>query len=205
MVNPETNIHVLDAAYKPFPTFAEWAAKATVDTIRWDRYMSELISRPAPSSDALKDAYEVVKRAAAVDTGAIEGLYEVDRRFTFTVAFRTAAWELELAKKGEHVRSLFEAQMHAYDYVLDLASQPISTRWKQRTKQNTKSLWISCWPVPLIRSPWCVRVCSVRFPVRSRLQQQSIGCSSPKADIPRIRSTKQVTDSSIFSEKNWQR
>jgi Fic family protein len=70
----------------------------------------------------------VVKRAAALDTGAIEGLYEVDRGFTFTVAFETAAWEIELAQKGEKVRSLFEAQMHAYDYVLDLATkaEPIS-------------------------------------------------------------------------------
>ena len=71
----------------------------------------------------MKRAYEVVKRAAALDTGAIEGLYEVDRGFTFTVALETAAWEVELAKKGEHVRSLFEAQMQAYDYVLDLATK----------------------------------------------------------------------------------
>jgi len=65
-----------------------------------------------------------VKRAAALDTGAIEGLYEVDRGFTYTVAFETAAWEVELAKKGENVRPLFEAQLHAYDYVLDLATKP---------------------------------------------------------------------------------
>ena len=56
-------------------------------------------------------------------TGAIEGLYEVDHGFTFTVAFETSAWEVELAKKGENVRPLFEAQLHAYDYVLDLATK----------------------------------------------------------------------------------
>jgi Fic family protein len=127
MTEPETNIHVLDAAYRPFPAFAEWAAKTSVDTVRWDRYMAELGSRQPTSSDAQK-AYDVVKRAAAVDTGAIEGLYDVDRGFTFTVAFQTTAWELEVAKKGEHFRSLFEAQMHAYDYVLNLATkaEPIS-------------------------------------------------------------------------------
>jgi hypothetical protein len=40
----------------------------------------------------------------------------------------TAAWEVELAKKGENVRPLFDAQLHAYDYVLDLATkaEPIS-------------------------------------------------------------------------------
>ncbi|MDR5726036.1 MAG: Fic family protein [Terriglobia bacterium] len=128
MSKAEINIHALDAAYKPFPTFKEWASKASLDTVRWDRYRAELHSRPATSPDALKRAYEMVKRAAALDTGAIEGLYEVDRGFTFTVALETAAWELKLAEKGENVRPLFEAQLHAYDYVLDLATkaQPIS-------------------------------------------------------------------------------
>ncbi len=128
MSDPETNIHVLDAAYRPFPTFAEWASRTSVDTVRWDRYKAALENRPESSPEALKRAREVVKRAAALDTGAIEGLYEVDRGFTFTVAFETAAWEVELAKRGENVRPLFEAQLHAYDYVLSLATkaEPIS-------------------------------------------------------------------------------
>jgi Fic family protein len=128
MSDAEAKIHILDAAYKPFPTFSEWASKTTVDTARWDRYSASLQSKDDSSKEALKRAREVVKRAAALDTGAIEGLYEVDRGFTFTVAFETAAWEVELAKKGENVRPLFEAQLHAYDYVLDLATQaePIS-------------------------------------------------------------------------------
>src|SRR5208337_595331 len=51
-----------------------------------------------------------------------------DRGFTFTVAFETSAWETKLAEKGENVRPLFEAQLNAYDYVLDLATkaEPIS-------------------------------------------------------------------------------
>jgi Fic family protein len=128
MTDLEKKIHALDAAYKPFPTFAEWASRTSVDTVRWDRYKTELENGRGVSDEALRRAREVVKRAAALDTGAIEGLYEVDRGFTFTVAFETAAWEVELAQKGEKVRSLFEAQMHAYDYVLDLAtkSEPIS-------------------------------------------------------------------------------
>ena len=128
MSGPGVNVHVLDAAYKPFPTFKEWASKTSVDTVRWDRYNTEIQKGPTASTEALRRAREVVKRAAALDTGAIEGLYEVDRGFTFSVAFETAAWELKLAEKGEQVRSLFEAQMHAYDYVLDLAtkSEPIT-------------------------------------------------------------------------------
>jgi len=123
MSDPETNIHVLDAAYKPFPTFAEWASKTAVDTVRWDRYNASLKEKSHLSPEVLSRAREVVKRAAALDTGAIEGLYEVDRGFTFTVAFETALWEVELAKRGENVRPLFEAQLHAYDYVLDLATK----------------------------------------------------------------------------------
>ena len=128
MTDLEKKIHALDAAYKPFPSFAEWASRTSVDAARWDRYKAELENGLGVSDEALRRAREVVKRAAALDTGAIEGLYEVDRGFTFTVAFETAAWEVELAQKGERVRSLFEAQMHAYDYVLDLATkaEPIS-------------------------------------------------------------------------------
>ncbi len=57
-----------------------------------------------------------------------EGLYEVDRGFTFTVAMETAAWEAALEKKGETARSLIEAQLKAYEYVVDFAtkSEPIT-------------------------------------------------------------------------------
>ena len=123
MTERQINVHALDAAYRPFPPFAEWAARTSIDTVRWDRYKAALENRPDHSGEALQRAREIVKRAAALDTGAIEGLYQVDRGFTFTVALETAAWEAELAKRGEHVRPLFEAQMHAYDYVLDLATK----------------------------------------------------------------------------------
>src|ERR1035441_36588 len=128
MTDSDPNIHVLDAAYKPFPTFKEWASRTNVDTVRWQRYNSVLESNADLDATVLARARQVAKRAAALDTGAIEGLYEVDRGFTFTVAFETSAWEAALAQKGENVRSLFESQLHAYDYVLDLATkaEPIS-------------------------------------------------------------------------------
>ena len=129
MGESDVSIHVLDAAYAPFPTFEQWAARTTIDTVRWDRYNSLLKNRAAGlSPEVLDRARNVAKRAAAIDTGAIEGLYEVDRGFTYTIALETATWEAALAQKGEHVRPLFEAQLHAYDYVLDLATkaEPIS-------------------------------------------------------------------------------
>jgi len=124
----EPNIHILDAAYKPFPPFAEWVSRVTVDEPHWNRLTAALEAQRDVPEGVLRRARDVAKRAAALDTGAIEGLYEVDRGFTYSVAVEAASWEVALAGKGERVRSLFEAQLHAYDYVLDLATkaEPIS-------------------------------------------------------------------------------
>ena len=128
MTEASPSLHALDAAYQPFPPSERWLAR-TVDETRWSRYLdvvNDLIQHL--DAGARRRAYEIVKRAAAIDTGAIEGLYEVDRGFTFTVAMEAALWESALAAKGKHVRPLFEAQLRAYDYILDLATkaEPIS-------------------------------------------------------------------------------
>jgi Fic family protein len=128
MSENEINLTELDAAYSPFPTFESWMEKTSVDTVHWNRYTASLDSQGGASPEVLSRARQIATRAAALDTGAIEDLYEVDRGFTYTVAFEISAWEASLAQKGEMVKSLFEAQLHAYDYVLDLAtrSEPIS-------------------------------------------------------------------------------
>jgi Fic family protein len=119
-----------DSAYKPFPAFAEWS-KSNVATHHWDRYAEELRRLRSESAALLPKALEIVKRAAAVDTGAIEGLYETDRGFTFTIASEAAHWEAALAQKGPRVRALFDAQLAAYDFVIDFATQavPIAEAW----------------------------------------------------------------------------
>jgi Fic family protein len=119
-----------DASYKPFPPFSEWA-NCSVDVVRFERHSAELNKLKEESPNALERALEIVKRAAALDTGAIEGLYETDRGFTFTVAVQAAHWETALAEKGPKVRPLFESQLKAYDYVLDFATQkmPIAEAW----------------------------------------------------------------------------
>jgi Fic family protein len=116
-----------DANYQSFPSFEDWS-HSSVDTDRWNRYSSLLEKRSGISAEELRRAREVVKRAAAMDTGAIEGLYETDRGFTFTVATMAADWEALLESKGPQVRQLYAAQLKAYDYVVDLATQsePIS-------------------------------------------------------------------------------
>ncbi|HEY2090630.1 MAG TPA: Fic family protein [Thermoanaerobaculia bacterium] len=113
-----------DAAYRGFPPFADWAS-ATVDTTRWDRYATLLADRAELTPELLARARDVAKRAAAIDTGAIEGLYEVDRGFTFSVAMQVASWESQLTAKGARIRSLIETQMGAYDFVLDSATQKV--------------------------------------------------------------------------------
>jgi Fic family protein len=119
-----------DAEYRSFPAFSDWA-RNQVDLVRWDRYSAVLEERGKVSAEQLAQAREVVKRAAAVDTGAIEGLYEADRGFTFTVATQAAIWEAAVDARGPRVRALIESQLRAYDYVLDVATQdrPISEVW----------------------------------------------------------------------------
>lgn len=123
-------LRLADSSYKSFPSFEEWM-KCSVDTNRWERYTALLNKRGELSPELLKRAREVAKRAAAIDTGAIEGLYEVDRGFTFTVATQAAMWEAALDSKGKVARSLIECQMKAYDYVIDFATRqvPIAEAW----------------------------------------------------------------------------
>ena len=45
------------------------------------------------SPQELERARNVAMRAAAIDTGALKGLYEVDRGITFTVATEGVMWE----------------------------------------------------------------------------------------------------------------
>jgi len=116
------DVRKLDSAYKPLPSFASWLT-AAVDVNRWNRYATTLTERSKASREVLDRAHRIVTRAAAIDTGAIEGLYDVDRGFTFTVATEAAIWEAAVDAKGPNVRQLFEAQLSAYEYVLDLATQ----------------------------------------------------------------------------------
>lgn len=120
-----------DAAYRSFPPFSEWRAAVSIDLGRWERYAQLLNERAELSPELLARARDVAKRAAAIDTGAIEGLYDVDRGFTFSVAMQMATWQAQLDAKGPTIRSIIESQMGAYDFVLDFATQavPMGEAW----------------------------------------------------------------------------
>lgn len=107
-----------DRLYQTFPDFSAWLLPADDELLVWDRFVSHLEElRTKASPDALRKSVEIAVRAAAIDTGAIEGLYTVDRGFTMTVATQALAWEHALEEKGEKVRELFEAQLEAYELV----------------------------------------------------------------------------------------
>lgn len=116
------------AAYRPFPAFSEWAA-LRVELRFWREALASIEKlRAETDPHFLKRAVEIVTRTAAVDTAAIEGLYEVDRGFTYSVAFQAAAWQQAFEEKGAKARSLFEGQLRAFELVLDAATKrlPIS-------------------------------------------------------------------------------
>ena len=120
----------VDRLYKPFPPFSDWA-KCWVDEDRWGTCTAAHSNWRQVDAETLRRARKIVSRAAAIESGAIEGLYEVDRGFTFTVAAETAMWELALSSKGDRARSLIEHQLQVYERVLDLATQrvPIAEAW----------------------------------------------------------------------------
>lgn len=114
--------------YDPFPPLRAWLASPT-STESWNHYARRLAEdRERATEEDFAAARQVALRAAAVDTGAIEDLYEVDRGFTMTVAYQAAAWQHEIDRKGGEVRDLFAAQLEGYRLVLDAATRrtPIS-------------------------------------------------------------------------------
>jgi len=117
--------------YAPFPRFAEWL-NAAPELATFDEYSAQLSElRASAGVEALQQAVEVATRWAAIDTGAIEGLYEVERGFTITMAVSGAILENIHAIKGEAVARSVEDALSAYEFVLDVATQarPITEVW----------------------------------------------------------------------------
>ena len=116
------NVKNLDNLYNPFPSFSEWS-KCFIDSGRWEKYVKQHEDISDVDIEILRKSRNIVSRAAAIETGAIEGLYELDRGFTITVASEAATWEAALAGKGEDTQALIEQQLSAYEYVLDFATE----------------------------------------------------------------------------------
>ncbi len=66
--------------YTPIPDFAEFAGAAAFDPADFDPAVDAFARlKSQVGEDALRRAVDTATRWAAVNTGAIEGLYEVDR------------------------------------------------------------------------------------------------------------------------------
>src|SRR5712691_3480964 len=86
----------IDRAYEGFPDIEEWA-KSKIDAALWENYSSKLAeARKGATPEKLRAALNTAMRAAAIETGAIEGLYSVERGFTITVATEAVTWVEDL-------------------------------------------------------------------------------------------------------------
>ncbi|MEQ1699248.1 MAG: Fic family protein [Ilumatobacteraceae bacterium] len=120
-----------DHAYSGIARFAEWADGLT-SSARYNDFASDWRNSAASAAPGdADDALSYVLRTAAIETGAIEHLYQVDRGITFSVAVQAAAWQAELHAIGDDVLGHFEAQLGAYEAILDVATtlRPLTQVW----------------------------------------------------------------------------
>lgn len=116
--------------YVPFSSFHEWAGCA-VDEARWNRYLHEFNDIRTADPALHAKALDELKRAAALETGAIEGLYRLERGITLAVTTGAVTWEAVLAKHRDAGAEHMRAQLRAYDLALDFATgqMPIAEAW----------------------------------------------------------------------------
>jgi len=121
-VTDPSQARVLDRNYVTFPSFVSWSL-LTVDQTLWRAKVTDFEARRADStSESLSLAIDTALIAAAIDTGAIEGLYAPPDGFTVSVATRETGWEAKVALMGPDFQSHFEAQLRAYALAQHLAS-----------------------------------------------------------------------------------
>ena len=117
------DIHEADLKYQPFPSIEEWSGIG-INEKQINTYFQQDDFQNI-SKETLSKAYKIVRRSAAIETGAIEGLYDVDRGFTFTVASQAAMYQAVLDEKGGNIKSIIQSQLDAYEYILDFATSKV--------------------------------------------------------------------------------
>lgn len=124
-------VAIHQGGYKPFPDIPEWSASDTVDMSSVDALSSVVQGLDNLPPEVCKKAVGVIRDAAALETGAIEDLYQLDRGITITAATEGALLEHALNAQDEQVRALIESQLRAYEYVLDFVTkkQPLAEAW----------------------------------------------------------------------------
>ncbi len=119
-----------EEGYQPLIPVSEWDAHEPSEA--WPTFIGVFEqARDAATEETLRAALDFALRSAALETGAIEGLYATSRGVTRTVALQGTAWELALDQIGPDVRGHFDAQLDALEHVLDVVthSHPITEVW----------------------------------------------------------------------------
>ncbi len=118
------------SGYQGFPTFVQWCPPFNQQTT--DAALSAMDeARQKYGDPAVDTAVTVAARSAAVETGAIEGLYETTRGFTLSIADMTTGWEQKLHRRGMEVERHVRDALSGYDFILDAVTgkRPISPHW----------------------------------------------------------------------------
>jgi len=120
----------IDAKYSPIEPFKRWSG-CVVDAERWEQYTGRVQKLQKGNEELLKRSLEVVKKAAAIETGALENLYELPHGFTITAASQVAHLEAAFNESTEKARPYIQSQLEAYEMVLDFAThrRPIAEVW----------------------------------------------------------------------------
>ncbi len=116
--------------YRPFAALSSWVFPERPAV--WNDFATIFEKARADASDSdTTSALTFALRSAALETGAIEGLYATTRGITRTIALQGALWEAALDEIGTDVRGHFDAQLEALEYVLDVATnaKPITQAW----------------------------------------------------------------------------
>lgn len=110
--------------YEPFPSFVDFASNVSAVELRdFDAAVGRFdVLRKQVEAEARKRAFDTATRWAAVDSGAIEGLYNVDRGFTISVAASEVALENVRLIVSEHVQRAIQDALGGYQFVLDVAN-----------------------------------------------------------------------------------
>src|SRR2546427_4331605 len=106
--------------YSGLPSLTEWPDVAA-DGELWDRHFDRLRQARITAGDRISDVVETAIRAAAADSGAIEGLYSITAGVTRQVAEQRDDWRSALAEGGASAPVLFDAQLIAYHLAIQLA------------------------------------------------------------------------------------
>ncbi len=117
-------------SYQPFPAFADWGVQ--FDPAAVDAYAERLRQvKASATAEAQRQALEIATRSAAVDTGALEGLYTTDRGFTRTIATQSEFWQEALAARDAQVARSIQDALDAYEFVLDATTAriPVTAAW----------------------------------------------------------------------------